>query len=235
MSSPAPGYYFQAHLTGAWQRLPAARPHQHPQAAATDYALSVAQKIAGATQLSQADLAEAQTNSHLGRPVDLPNLPVRLLWARIRLTADAQQAAHVDQLLRERHQAEHDARQDHRRLQRATDLRDALLTDPSLAFAYWFLDHPEAVDEATVQHVERLITAAASYAPGTTWVQVARILQDFVLTLPDDSRQHLITSLAHIFDRYGQPQRAQQLRTAGQTSPSSPSTAPSSGPSQAAL
>ncbi|MFE1797681.1 hypothetical protein ACFW9L_16110 [Streptomyces sp. NPDC059517] len=182
----------------------------------------MARNITEDTQLSQADLAEARTNSHLGQPVDLPTLPVRLLWARIRLTAAPQQAAHVDQLLREQHQTEHDARQDRRRLQRAKDLRDALLADPSLAFAYWFLDHPEAADEATVQHLERLITTAASYAPDNTWVHVARILQDFVSTLPGDARQHLITSLAHILDRYGQPERAHELRTAGHAAPLSP-------------
>ncbi|MFJ6825481.1 hypothetical protein ACIQRJ_34285 [Streptomyces niveus] len=216
LASELPGYRFEAHLTGAWQQ-PAARPHHNPQAAAADYALALAQEAAGNFQLSRAALAEARANSQLGNPVDVPHTPVRLLWAQIRLTADPQQADRADALLRDQHQAEHRARQDHHRLQRAKDLRDALLTDPSLAFAYWFLDHPETIDEQTVQRVERLINAAASYAPHTTWVQVARILQEFVHTLPDDSRQHLITSLAHIFDRYGQTGRAQQLRATAQT------------------
>ncbi|WP_128509192.1 hypothetical protein [Streptomyces inhibens] len=157
--------------------------------------------------------------------MDLPHAPVRLLWAHIQLTADPQQAARADSLLRDQHQADQHAHQDRHRLQRAKDLRDALLSDPSLAFAYWFLDHPEAIDEETVQRVEHLITAAASYAPNTTWVQVAQILQEFVRNLPDDARQHLVTSLAHILDRDGQPERAHQIRTAGQTPPPEPSPA----------
>ncbi|MFE3382684.1 hypothetical protein [Streptomyces anulatus] len=155
--------------------------------------------------------------------MDLPDAPVRLLWAHIRLTADPQQAARADSLVRDRHQAEQHAHQDRMRLQRAKDLREALLSDPSLAFAYWFLDHPEAIDEETVQRVENLITASASYAPNTTWVQVAKILQEFVRNLPGDARQHLVTSLTHILDRYGQPERAHQMRTIGQTPPSEPS------------
>nr|WP_312024608.1 PH domain-containing protein [Streptomyces sp. WAC 06783] len=225
LPSQFPGYPFEAHLTGAWQHLPARHPHQHPQAAATDYALTVAQDVAGTTHLSWAALAEARINSRLGRPVDLPHIPVRLLWARIQLTADPQQAADADLLLRDQHRAEHHARQDRHRLQRALDLRDALLTDPSLAFAYWFLDHPETIDKETVNRVECLVTAAASYAPRSTWVQVAQILQEFVHALPDDARQHLITSFAHILERYGQHERAQQMRTAGLTPPPEPPSA----------
>ncbi|MFG2289458.1 hypothetical protein ACGFOU_25735 [Streptomyces sp. NPDC048595] len=186
----------------------------------------MARGFAKKIQLSQAALAEAKTNSRLGQPVDLPDVPVRLLWAHIRLTADPQQAARADSLVRDQQQAEQRAHQDRLRLQRAKDLREALLSDPSLAFAYWFLDHPEAIDVGTVQRVEQLITAAASYAPNTAWVQVAQILQEFVRNLSDDARQHLVTSLAHILDRYGQPERAHQMRTAGES--------PSPGPSPTA-
>ncbi|MEV0254698.1 hypothetical protein AB0H82_10605 [Streptomyces sp. NPDC050732] len=229
LDSELPGYHFEAHLTGAWQQ-PVARPHHNPQAAAVEYALTLAQEAVGTVQLSQAALAEARANRQLGRPMDVPHTPVRLLWAHIRLTADPQQADRADSLLRDQHQTEHHARQDHHRLQRAKDLRDALLTDPSLAFAYWFLDHPETVDEQSVQRVEHLINAAASYAPHTTWVQVARILQEFVHTLPDESRQHLIISLAHILDRYGHTDRAQQLRATAQTpQPRTPAASESQG------
>ncbi|MFF1740737.1 hypothetical protein ACFVZI_13400, partial [Streptomyces mirabilis] len=41
---------------------------------------------------------------------------------------------------------------------------------------------------------------------------MAHILQDFVRDLPTDARRHLITSLAQLFDRYGHPERAMQLR-----------------------
>ncbi|MFI9719236.1 hypothetical protein ACIHFE_06195 [Streptomyces sp. NPDC052396] len=212
LPSRTPGYHFEAYLTGAWQDLPGRHQHQNPHDAAASHALTVAQGITGELQLSREAAAQAAINSRLGQPVEVPGAPVRLLWARIQLTADPQQAAHVNRLLREQHNAERRARDDQHRLQRAQDLREALLSDPSLAFAYWFLDHPEAIDTETVQRVEKLVASAASYAPRNTWVQVAALLQDFVRNLPDDARRHLVTGLAHIFDRYGQPERARSLR-----------------------
>lgn len=212
LPSRTPGYHFEAHFTGAWQDLPGRHRHQNPHDAAATHVLNVAQGIAGKRQLSQEAAAQAAINSRLGQAADMPDAPVRLLWARVQLTADPHQAADINLLLRDQHQAERRARDDQHRLQRAQDLRDALLSDPSLAFAYWFLDHPEAIDTETVTRVERLVASAASYAPHNAWVQVAVLLQDFVRDLPGDAHQHLVTSLAHIFDRYGQPERAQSLR-----------------------
>jgi hypothetical protein len=217
LPSRMPGYCFTAHLTGEWEELPARIPHEHPNAVAIDYALSRAQEITNNRQLSQATAAEAAINSCLGQPRELAQASVRLLWARIQLNAHHQEAVHVERLLREQHQAELHAHQCRNRLQRATDLREALLSDPSLAFAYWFLDHPEAIDTETVQRIESLIAAAASYAPHNGWVQAAQILQEFVRDLSDEAREHLVTGLAHIFDRFGQPERARQLRTVGGT------------------
>ncbi|MFE0763271.1 hypothetical protein [Streptomyces smyrnaeus] len=212
LPSQTPGYHFDVHLTGTWQGLSALSPHQNPHAAAADHALTVARSITTARQLSEVTAVETSINSRLGQPADLAHAPVRLLQAHVHLTADPHHAAEADRLLREQHQAEQHARNEQRRLQRAHDLREALLGDPSLALAYWFLDHPETIGTATVQRVEQLIASAASYAPQTTWVQVAQLLQEFVRELSNDARQHLITGMAHIFDRHGHHDRARQLR-----------------------
>jgi hypothetical protein len=131
--------------------------------------------------------------------------------------------------VQEQHQAEQRARQDQLRLQRARELREALLSDPSLAFAYWFLDDPDAINDETGQRIETLVAAVASYAPSNAWVQAARILLEFVTDLSSDARQHLINGLAHIFERYGQHENARQLRDVEVSATLPPLTIPHSG------
>lgn len=215
LPSNIPGHPFDFHLASAWEELPSARPHHDPRSAALDHALTVAANITATRPLSDHVAAQARINTLLGTPLTIPRLPVRLLWAQAQITAQPQHLAAVSAY--QRQQYEEDLHDQHirRRQQRAQDLYNALRTTPALVLAHWFTDHPDTLDQLTLDRIEHFITTTTTYAPDTAWVQVARLLQDFVCGLPADARQHLIASLAQLFDRYGHPDRAAQLRIIG--------------------
>jgi hypothetical protein len=200
-----PGHYFELALDGAWEELPSLTPHRTPAAAATDHALTIARNITANYLAHDTTAATARINTVLGRPSDVPGLPVRLCWATAHLTADpgAQQAALTQRRLaheQEQHRAEHQ-----RRLSEARALRDTLMSDPSLALSYWFAAAPHTIDTDTLARLEELFSTAAAYAPHGQWAPLARLLHTFAENLTDDAKHHLIDTLATLADRYGRP------------------------------
>jgi hypothetical protein len=220
-----PGYTFTLTLTGAWEELPSPHPHHSPDAAAADHALTTARTITADYLATDAVPAAARINTVLGRPTDLPEAPIRLIWGHAHLTADpgTVQAARSHQRhlheLQQRH-AEHT-----RRLDQAHTLRDTLMSDPSLALAYWFATAPQTIDTSTLTRLEGLFAQAAAYAPQGQWAPLARLLHTFADSLTDDAKNHLIDTLAALTDRYGHPDitaAIQSLRTATPTHPAQP-------------
>ncbi|MFI8351425.1 hypothetical protein [Streptomyces sp. NPDC085596] len=211
--SITPGYPFTLTLTGTWGELPSPRPHHNPAAAAANHALTIARNITSQYSAADAVFAAARINTHLGRPADIPHLPVRLSWAAVHLSAeaDAQHAA----LTHQRHLGEEQQRQteQQRRLDEARTLRDTLLTDPSLALAYWFTTAPQTTDSATLTRLEELLATTAPYAPQGLWVPLARLLHTFADHLSDEAKIHLIDTLAALTDRYGRPDITTDIRT----------------------
>ncbi|WTO32931.1 hypothetical protein OG399_45350 [Streptomyces achromogenes] len=207
-----PGYFFHLTLDGAWEELPSPHPHRTPAAAATDHALTIARNITAGYLATDTVTAAARINTLLGRPNDIPHLPVRLLWATARLTADpdTQQAALTHQRLR--YEQEQRRADQQRALSEARTLRDTLMSDPSLALSYWFATAPQATDANTLSRLEALFAQACAYAPQGQWAPLARLLNTFAQDLTDDTKNHLIDTLAALTDRYGHPDIAASIR-----------------------
>ncbi|MBX9363638.1 hypothetical protein [Streptomyces sp. WAC04114] len=212
-----PGYFFTLTLTGAWEDLPSPHPHHNPAEAAADHALTTARDITADYLPLDVVPATARINTLLGRPTDLPHLPVRLAWGHVHLTAesDAIHAAQTHQ--RRQHEREQRRLEHDRRLDEARILRDTLMSDPSLALSYWFATAPHSIDTDTLPRLEALLNTAAAYAPQGQWAPLARLLHTFAERLTDESKNHLIDTLATLTDRYGQPDITtdiQAMRTA---------------------
>lgn len=206
-----PGYDFDIHLTGAWQDIPGPQQHRDPPAAAADHALTTARTITAHRYLTDTAAVQARINTVLGRPEQVPDSPVHLMWVQAHVTAAPQDLTAVTALLRTEHEQTLREEHDRRALQRTRQLRDALLADPTLAVTHWFAEHPEAINPALLTQVTQLVDTITAYAPANQWVQVARILQDFVHDLPVDTKQHLTDRLARLLGEYGRSDLAAQL------------------------
>ncbi|WP_405542465.1 hypothetical protein OG478_12370 [Streptomyces phaeochromogenes] len=213
LPSNAPGYNFHAQLTGRWEETPAARQHHDPRAAAAHHALERARAVTGLYPLTEHHTAQAHINSQLGTSHDLADAPVRLLWARVQLTVDSADIEAVVCLQRRRHDEALNEQANRQRQHQAEELHRSLSTTPTLALAYWLIHQPQATDRNTIEALSQLTREITAYAPHTAWVQVAHLLQTFVQDLDMPARMNLVDSLAQIFTRYDQPQRANQLRS----------------------
>ncbi|MFC8285980.1 hypothetical protein [Streptomyces cyaneofuscatus] len=209
LACPAPtalsGHFFSLTLTGAWEELPSPRPHYSPEAAAAHHALSTARTITADYLPMDAVPAAARINTVLGRPTDLPQGPIRLLWSHVHLTAEpsAVQAAQAHQ--QDLHELQKRRAEQAYRLDQAHTLRDTLMSDPSLALSYWFATAPQTLDTSTLTQLEELFVRTAAYAPQGQWAPLARLLHTFASSLTSEAKDDLINTLAALTDRYDRP------------------------------
>ncbi|GAA4887793.1 hypothetical protein ACFPM3_18025 [Streptomyces coeruleoprunus] len=217
--STTPGHPFTLTLAGAWEELPSPRPHHTPEATATHHALTIARNITSTHTLADSVPAAAHINTLLGRPIDIPHIPVRLTWAQVSLSADPEALTAASR--HERHQREEEQRraEQRRHLDQARALRDTLMNDPSLALAYWYATAPHTIDEKTLPRLEQLHAQAAAYAPQGRWVLLAGLLNTFAEDLTGEAKNHLIESAALLTDRYGHPDIARQIRELSSSPP----------------
>ncbi len=211
LPSNTPGYSFDAHFEGRWEETPSARPHHNPGQAALHHTLTIARTVTCAYALTDGHAAQAHLNTVLGTALDLKDIPVRILWADIRLTATDQDRASASALQRRQHDEALHAQAQRQRLQAAQDLHEQLVSTPTLALAYWLTHHPDSTRES-IHTLEELTCRITAYAPDNAWVQIAQVLQSFVHDLTADQRENLVRSLAQIVLRYDQPDLAQQLQ-----------------------
>ncbi|PJI99761.1 hypothetical protein BX264_7137 [Streptomyces sp. 2333.5] len=210
--SATPGHPFTLTLTGTWEEIPSPRPHHTPEAAATHHALVIARNITSTLTPADSVLAAAHINTLLGRPADIPHIPVRLTWAQVSLTADTEALTAASRYERHQHEEEQRRAEQRRNLDQARALQDTVMSDPSLALAYWYATAPHAIDEKTLPRLEQLHAQAAAYAPQGRWALLARLLHTFAEDLTEDAKNHLIDTVALLTDRYGHPDIARQIR-----------------------
>ncbi|MFE9454573.1 hypothetical protein [Streptomyces sp. NPDC006739] len=197
------GRLFQA--SGSDRRTHTPRPHHSPAAVAADHALAVARNITASYLATDTVTAAARINTVLGRPTDIPHLPVRLAWAAVHLTASPDTVQGTISQQRHRHEEEQRRTEHNHRLEQAQTMRDTLMSDPSLALSYWFAIAPETVDTHTLDRLEELLVKTAVYAPQGQWAPLARLLHTFTLGLTNEAKNHLVDTLAAVIDRYGHP------------------------------
>jgi hypothetical protein len=75
------------------------------------------------------------------------------------------------QILRQAHAHEHAQEHELRRLQR---FRNTVLTDPAAAMSYWFVQHPDQVDDAVYTQIVALVDKIADHASTTRSFKVSR-------------------------------------------------------------
>ncbi|MFI5805302.1 hypothetical protein [Streptomyces sp. NPDC051561] len=230
LPSETPGYRFDAEIQGCWEETPSAQRHNNPGEAALHYVLTTARAITCRYALIDVHAAQAHLSSVLGSASDLEGVPLRVLWADIRLTAADQDRVAVSALQQRRHdEALHEQAQ-RQRLQAARDLHEQLVTTPTLALAYWLTQRPDTTT-GTLESLEELTRQITAHAADNAWVQVSHLLQAFVSDLAVDQRVDLVRSLAQIVLRYDQPHLAEQLQNiaAGLPSASGQGTVPRAG------
>ncbi|WP_241695137.1 hypothetical protein [Streptomyces sp. C] len=213
MPNTMPGHPFTLTLTGAWEELPSPRPHRNPDAVAIHHALTIVRNITSNLTPADAVLAAARINTLLGQASDIPGIPVRLIWAHVDLTTDLEALSATTRHQRHQHEEEQRRAEQARHLETARAFQTTVMSDPSLALAYWYATAPHTIDEDTLTRLEQLHSQVAAYAPQGRWALLARLLHTFTSDLTTDAKNHLIDTMAALTDRYGQPDIASEIRT----------------------
>ncbi|MFD6343137.1 hypothetical protein ACFWF9_00220 [Streptomyces roseolus] len=206
------GHPFTLTLTGTWEEISSPHPHHNPSDAATHHALTIVRSITSTLTPTDSLFAASRINTVLGQPTDIPHIPVRIAWAHADLTCEPEALSATTRLQRTQHEEEQRQAEQDRHLGQARALQTTLMSDPSLAMAYWFATAPDTIDEKTLPRLEELHERIAAYAPQNRWVLLARILHTFIENLSDEARGHLIETAAGFTDRYGRPDTAEAIR-----------------------
>ncbi|MGW2272218.1 hypothetical protein [Streptomyces yangpuensis] len=208
-----PGHPFTLTLSGAWEELPSPYPHHNPGAAASYHALTVVRNVTSTLTPADTVLAAARINTLLGQPSDIPGIPVRLTWAHADLTTGAEALSATTRHQRHQHEQEQRRAEQALHLETARAFQTTVMSDPSLALAYWYATAPHTVDKDTLTRLEEVHSQASAYAPQGRWALLARLLHTFTSDLTTDAKNHLINTMATLTDRYGQPDIAIEIRS----------------------
>ena len=147
--------------------------------------------------------AEHHINTELATLRHSRHDQARIDSAQVSLTVDpttARTAAEYDKRLRDEYLADEIQRHELDRLQR---FRDTVLRDPASAMSYWFMNHPEHLDETIYTRIETLVSKIADHDPTKRWLQIARILDDFIDDLTADDKGELLRVLHKLLSVFG--------------------------------
>ncbi|WP_188268520.1 MULTISPECIES: hypothetical protein [unclassified Streptomyces] len=156
---------------------------------------------------------EKRVNAHLGLPTSVPDMPVSLSWASVRLWGKSDDLDNATRSLQRIY--EHKVKEEQYRgvIELSENFRDAMRKDPSLALAHLALRHPQGLSSEAIDQIDQLIVKISSCDPGTSWVATAKLLQELVRGMEADTTAHLLKELAALATRFGQPMAAEQLRS----------------------
>jgi len=210
LASSTRGFYFIAQFQAVWHLHVPYRQQRQPEQAARHLLTRNATTVTARTPVTHASAAQAEINTLLGR-LGTATAEVSVLDASVSLAVE-------DQMLRQARAHEHRIReqelanltQEHelRRLQR---FRDTVLTDPAAAMSYWFMQHPDQLDDAVYTQIAALVTKIADHDPSMSWLHVARVLDSFIQGLEVGDKRALLRLLADKMVLFGNREMAQQL------------------------
>jgi len=220
------GYRFDVRTEGEWHRTGR---HRDPAAAAARHVIDEVARLASTCSILAPAELEYRANACLGRPVDLPEAGVRLMWAavHVHVAPDDLHDARAHLRARARARAAHQEQQ--LRIAQAVAYRDLLREDPTLALAQMLLENPTAVNGQTATLVEQLSQCVATYAPGAAWVETAQVLQESFGNLAPDAKQFVVDRFCTALTEFGQKRAAQRIRQAHgftETAPVTPAEPP---------
>ncbi|HEY6539889.1 MAG TPA: hypothetical protein VIZ18_03085 [Ktedonobacteraceae bacterium] len=215
LDSSMPGEKFTATFDVLWDCLPGLRLHPDPKAVIRDYLRTSAESISSEISISRSEAAADRINAVLGTLHEFHESGFRMLQADARISVDPNQLSYADDRERSQNRARQRQQELANEILHVEAFRSQLLADPGMALAYWFMKHPDKVGDDTYSKIENLAGQVASYSPNNIWVQLARIIQDFVSELTQDERRqslHFLTaSLKVWFLRYGMPEYINRL------------------------
>jgi hypothetical protein len=215
LDSLVPGEKFTATFDILWDRVPGLRVHPDPYAVVRDYLRTSAEDISSKIPVTRRDVTADRINASLGSSHEFQQAGFHILQVRAQISVDPD----ILEYALGREKSQNKARE---REQELTDeirhvdaFRSQVLADPGMALAYWFIKHPDQIGDDTYAKIENLAGQVASYSPDNTWVQLARIIQDFIRELSQDERRRsidfLTASLKVWFMRYDMPEYVKRL------------------------
>lgn len=210
LASSTHGLYFIAHFQAVWHLHVSRRRQSQPEQAARHLLTRTAATVAARTPLTHAEAAQAEINAALGR-LGSSRTEVSVRNASVTLAVEPQmlrQARDHEQRIREQELASSTQEHELRRLQR---FRSTVLTDPAAAMSYWFMQHPDQLDDTVYTRITALVTKIADYDPSMSWLHIARILDSFVLGLEVGDKRALLQLLAEKMTLFGNHEMAEQL------------------------
>jgi hypothetical protein len=166
--------------------------------------------VTARTPVTHASTAQAEINTALGR-LGATKAEVSIRDASVALAVEPQilrQARAHEHRIREQELATLTQEHELRRLQR---FRDTVLTDPAAAMSYWFMQHPDQLDDAVYTKITALVTKIADYDPSMSWLHIARVLDSFIRGLEVGDKRALLKLLAEKMVLFGNHEMAQQL------------------------
>jgi hypothetical protein len=205
------GHFFILDIEGRWEER-SRHAHHNPESVVTSYVIDQVGRRASSLSLLEHDLLQNQINSLLGRPINLSEHNIRLLWARVYVHARPQDVVHLLDMRRQQVSAKHADEEMRLRIDRITSFRNALREDPTLALAQMLLETPSAVSPETLNIMELIATRIAAYAPGTEFVAIAQVLRDFITDLKPDAKQFIVDRLCAVLVEFGGAASVDQIR-----------------------
>ncbi|WIX82875.1 hypothetical protein QRX50_19915 [Amycolatopsis carbonis] len=210
LASSTRGLYFTARFEGVWRLRVSSRRQSQPDQAARSLLTCTAANVAARTPITHLSTAQAEINASLGR-LGAPGAEIAVHDASATVTVEPEtlrQARHHEQLVREQELADATQERELRRLQR---FRDTVLTDPGAAMSYWFMQHPDQLDEGVYDKITHLITKISEHDPSMSWLHVARILDAFIRDLDVADKQALLKLLSDEMVRFGNKRMADEV------------------------
>lgn len=211
LQSNVSGLYFNAEVNLSWAAPTLASGQRNPRDAARALILEVAEQKSGRLPVTRVAIAQHRINAELGRLGQIQDSEVHIDHCYVLLSTDPETAARGAEWERQQHVAQLANIRQEQELARLQRFRDAVLNDPGSAMTFWFMNHPDQLDEGLYGKLEALALKVAPYSPASTWVQVAKILHEFVQGLSSEEKQHLIRGLQQTFRSYGHEDGTQQL------------------------
>jgi hypothetical protein len=200
----------RAHFQVLWQHIPASSCHHDPEAALRDYVRAHAKRVSEKEPITRFYAISDSINTALGVSQDLETASVRLLWASV-LVEPGQMLNYAVERERIRSEVQLRVEQQKDEIRHIEAFRSRVLSDPGMALAYWFVKNPGDIRKDTYAQVENISRTISLYDPDKSWIQVAKVIQEFVHELTRDERRQSLDTLREWFLRYGMSKYADRL------------------------
>jgi hypothetical protein len=103
-------------------------------------------------------------------------------------------------------------------LQKLRYLREEVFSRPDVARSYWLHHHPDSLSDLLTDRFEQ-IAAKFGESGETSFIVVARLVEDFLGKLDEDGRAYLVKQLDRVFASFNRPDLSEQLAGAEYPTP----------------